>query len=156
MTVGFGGEEQLDVPMEAVLSKEWNLVSPYMNTPLNGDAKLCLERRKNYLEPGIKKGTLTEEEQCLVISLLSTHGNKWKKIAARVPSRTAKRLEKLVKERPSPSFVMAASNSSYLHTNAQAATVLVFIPMHKQQEFLSSWLLPSWLSNSNNTSPFFF
>ncbi|KAL5054282.1 hypothetical protein RYX36_034964 [Vicia faba] len=30
--------------------------------------------------------------------------------------------EKLVKERPSLSFVMAASNSSYLHTDAQTAT----------------------------------
>ncbi|KAK2360759.1 transcription factor AS1 [Trifolium repens] len=156
--------------------REWNLVSQRMNTPLNRDAKSCLERWKNYLKPGIKKGSLTEEEQRLVISLQATHGNKWKKIAAQVPGRTAKRLgkwwevfkekqqretkgsinrtvdpindskyehilesfaEKLVKERPSPSFVMAASNSSYLHTDAPP----------------TPGLLPSWLSNSNNAAP---
>nr|KYP58970.1 Transcription factor AS1 [Cajanus cajan] len=74
--------------------REWNLVSQGMNTPLNRDAKSCLERWKNYLKPGIKKGSLTEEEQCLVIWLQAKHGNKWKKIAAEVPGRTAKRLGK--------------------------------------------------------------
>ncbi|XP_019162940.1 PREDICTED: transcription factor AS1 [Ipomoea nil] len=74
--------------------KEWHLVSQRMNTPLNRDAKSCLERWKNYLKPGIKKGSLTEEEQRLVIHLQAKHGNKWKKIAAEVPGRTAKRLGK--------------------------------------------------------------
>ncbi|KAL2319990.1 hypothetical protein Fmac_028959 [Flemingia macrophylla] len=74
--------------------REWNLVSQRMNTPLNRDAKSCLERWKNYLKPGIKKGSLTEEEQHLVIRLQAKHGNKWKKIAAEVPGRTAKRLGK--------------------------------------------------------------
>ncbi|KAM7526343.1 hypothetical protein LguiA_016245 [Lonicera macranthoides] len=74
--------------------REWHLVSQRMNTPLNRDAKSCLERWKNYLKPGIKKGSLTEEEQRLVIRLQAKHGNKWKKIAAEVPGRTAKRLGK--------------------------------------------------------------
>ncbi|KAJ0258855.1 Transcription factor AS1 [Hirschfeldia incana] len=74
--------------------REWHLVSERMNKPLNRDAKSCLERWKNYLKPGIKKGSLTEEEQRLVIRLQEKHGNKWKKIAAEVPGRTAKRLGK--------------------------------------------------------------
>ncbi|MCL7051690.1 hypothetical protein MKW94_021819 [Papaver nudicaule] len=74
--------------------REWNLVSQRMNTLLDRDAKSCLERWKNYLKPGIKKGSLTEEEQRLVIRLQAKHGNKWKKIAAEVPGRTAKRLGK--------------------------------------------------------------
>ncbi|RDX58519.1 Transcription factor AS1, partial [Mucuna pruriens] len=148
--------------------REWNLVSQRMNTPLNRDAKSCLERWKNYLKPGIKKGSLTEEEQHLVIRLQAKYGNKWKKIASEVPGRTAKRLgkwwevfkekqqrekkeinrmadpidnskyehilesfaEKLVKERPSPSFVMAASE-----TPAPASA-----------------LFPSWLSNSSSAA----
>jgi len=74
--------------------REWNLVSQRMNTTLNRDAKSCLERWKNYLKPGVKKGSLTEEEQHHVIRLQAKHGNKWKKIAAEVPGRTAKRLGK--------------------------------------------------------------
>ncbi|PIN03041.1 Transcription factor, Myb superfamily [Handroanthus impetiginosus] len=74
--------------------RDWHLVSDRMNQPLNRDAKSCLERWKNYLKPGIKKGSLTEEEQRLVVHLQAKHGNKWKKIAAEVPGRTAKRLGK--------------------------------------------------------------
>ncbi|XAR68942.1 hypothetical protein NMG60_11000361 [Bertholletia excelsa] len=155
--------------------REWNLLSQRMNTPLNRDAKSCLERWKNYLKPGIKKGSLTEEEQRLVIRLQAKHGNKWKKIAAEVPGRTAKRLgkwwevfkekqerekkennkvidpivdskydqilenfaEKLVKERPASTFLMAASNGGFLHTDPPAK---------------SPTLLPSWLSNTNSSS----
>ncbi|KAI9114801.1 hypothetical protein K1719_014499 [Acacia pycnantha] len=155
--------------------REWNLVSQRMNKPLNRDAKSCLERWKNYLKPGIKKGSLTEEEKSLVIRLQQIHGNKWKKIAAEVPGRTAKRLgkwwevfkekqqrekkdinktvdpiddtkyghiletfaEKLVKERPSPSYLMAASSGAFILTDAPAPP---------------SAMLPSLLSNSNSTS----
>lgn len=74
--------------------KEWNLISQRMGKPLDRDPKSCLERWKNYLKPGIKKGSLTPEEQSLVISLQAKYGNKWKKIAAEVPGRTAKRLGK--------------------------------------------------------------
>nr|QOQ51785.1 asymmetric leaves 1 [Ginkgo biloba] len=74
--------------------REWNLVSQRMGKVLDRDSKSCLERWKNYLKPGIKKGSLSEEEQCLVISLQAKYGNKWKKIAAEVPGRTAKRLGK--------------------------------------------------------------
>ncbi|GJN35257.1 hypothetical protein PR202_gb24008 [Eleusine coracana subsp. coracana] len=74
--------------------REWHLVSQRMNVVLDRDAKSCLERWKNYLRPGIKKGSLTEEEQRLVIRLQAKHGNKWKRIAAEVPGRTAKRLGK--------------------------------------------------------------
>ncbi|XP_002521197.2 transcription factor AS1 [Ricinus communis] len=74
--------------------KEWNLISQRMSKPINRDPKSCLERWKNYLKPGIKKGSLTPEEQALVISLQAKYGNKWKKIASEVPGRTAKRLGK--------------------------------------------------------------
>lgn len=74
--------------------KEWNLISQRMGKTLNRDPKSCLERWKNYLKPGIKKGSLTPEEQSLVISLQAKYGNKWKKIASEVPGRTAKRLGK--------------------------------------------------------------
>ncbi|KAJ9153316.1 hypothetical protein P3X46_026766 [Hevea brasiliensis] len=118
--------------------REWNLVSQRMNTPLNRDAKSC---------------------QYLVIRLQVKHGNKWKKIAAEVPGRTAKRLgkwwepfkerqqrkqeiletfaEKLVKERPVPAFVMATSNGGFLHTGPPAS---------------APNLLPPWLSTSNTIS----
>lgn len=150
--------------------REWNLVSQRMNAPLNRDAKSCLERWKNYLKPGIKKGSLTEEEQRLVIRLQAKHGNKWKKIAAEVPGRTAKRLgkwwevfkEKQQRERKENnrrSSVDPIEERKYDHILETFAEKIVkerpFVMATSNGGFLHTdppnapTMLPPWLSNSN-------
>ncbi|KAI0519157.1 hypothetical protein KFK09_006598 [Dendrobium nobile] len=141
--------------------REWNLVSQRMNVCLERDAKSCLERWKNYLKPGIKKGSLTEEEQRLVIHLQSKHGNKWKKIASEVPGRTAKRLgkwwevfkEKQQRELKESNRVSSApiEPGKYDRILESFAEKLV-----KQRPvaplLMATPLLPPWLANSNNAS----
>ncbi|KAG1347003.1 protein rough sheath 2 [Cocos nucifera] len=75
-------------------AKEWGLVSERMGRALHREPKSCQERWKNYLRPGLKKGSLTPEEQALLVSLQSRYGNKWKAIATHLPGRTPKRLGK--------------------------------------------------------------
>ncbi|KAL5704385.1 hypothetical protein ACHQM5_022823 [Ranunculus cassubicifolius] len=55
---------------------------------LNRCGKSCRLRWTNYLRPDIKRGNFSEEEEQLVISLHSVLGNKWSKIATRLPGRT--------------------------------------------------------------------
>ncbi|KAL5728150.1 hypothetical protein ACHQM5_001267 [Ranunculus cassubicifolius] len=50
--------------------------------------KSCRLRWNNYLRPDLKRGLLTEEEEQLVISLHASLGNRWAKIAAKLPGRT--------------------------------------------------------------------
>lgn len=140
--------------------REWNLVSQRMNVPLHRDAKSCLERWKNYLKPGIKKGSLTEEEQRLVIRLQAKHGNKWKKIAAEVPGRTAKRLgkwwevfkEKQQREQRESRKPVASSfeQGKYDRILENFAEKLVrerqITPL-----LMAAPLLPPWLANSNSS-----
>ncbi|KAK9290084.1 hypothetical protein L1049_008248 [Liquidambar formosana] len=146
-----------------------------MNTPLDRDAKSCLERWKNYLKPGIKKGSLTEEEQRLVIRLQAKHGNKWKKIAAEVPGRTAKRLgkwwevfkEKQQREQKENNKTLdPIDEGKYDRILETFAEKLVkerpapaFLMATSNGGFLHSdppppapTSLPPWLSNSNGTS----
>nr|POE75338.1 transcription factor as1 [Quercus suber] len=146
-----------------------------MNTTLNRDAKSCLERWKNYLKPGIKKGSLTEEEQRLVIRLQAKHGNKWKKIAAEVPGRTAKRLgkwwevfkEKQQREQKENNRTVAPiEDGKYdriLETFAEKLVKERKAPaylmatsnggfLHSDPPAPAPALLPPWLSNSNGTS----
>ncbi|XP_068341802.1 transcription factor AS1-like [Pyrus communis] len=154
--------------------REWNLVSQRMNTPLDRDAKSCLERWKNYLKPGIKKGSLTEEEQRLVICLQAKHGNKWKKIAAEVPGRTAKRLgkwwevfkEKQQREQKNNKTADPIVEGKYdriLETFAEklvkeraAPTYLMATSngayLHTETSSPAPTILPPWLSNSNVSS----
>lgn len=155
--------------------REWNLVSQRMNTPLNRDAKSCFERWNNYLNPGIKKGSLTEEEQCLVIRLQAKYGNKWKKIAAEVPGRTAKRLGKwweVFKEKQqreqkeknkavdpieegkydriletfAEKLVKERHSSTFPMANSNGSF------LHNDPPSPAPTLLPPWISNSTNAS----
>ncbi|KAJ8503718.1 hypothetical protein OPV22_004604 [Ensete ventricosum] len=137
--------------------REWNLVSQRMNVALTRDAKACLERWKNYLKPGIKKGSLTEEEQRLVIRLQAKHGNKWKKIATEVPGRTPKRLGKwweVFKEKQQNESNKAAPSpaepAKYDRILENFAEKLVRerrgVPL-----LMAAPFLPPWLSNSGGS-----
>ncbi|XP_008810422.1 MYB-like transcription factor ODO1 [Phoenix dactylifera] len=50
--------------------------------------KSCRLRWTNYLRPDLKRGLLTEAEEQLVIDLHARLGNRWSKIAAKLPGRT--------------------------------------------------------------------
>ncbi|CAM8989986.1 unnamed protein product [Rhodiola kirilowii] len=50
--------------------------------------KSCRLRWTNYLRPDLKRGLLNEEEEQLVIDLHASLGNRWSKIAAKLPGRT--------------------------------------------------------------------
>ncbi|CAL5052267.1 unnamed protein product [Urochloa decumbens] len=50
--------------------------------------KSCRLRWTNYLRPDLKRGLLDDEEERLVIDLHAQLGNRWSKIAARLPGRT--------------------------------------------------------------------
>ncbi|VVB07730.1 unnamed protein product [Arabis nemorensis] len=50
--------------------------------------KSCRLRWTNYLRPDLKRGLLSDAEEKLVIDLHALLGNRWSKIAARLPGRT--------------------------------------------------------------------
>ncbi|KAL8255972.1 hypothetical protein R6Q59_031039 [Mikania micrantha] len=55
---------------------------------LNRCGKSCRLRWINYLNPEIKRGKITQEEENLIINLHSNLGNKWSRIASQLPGRT--------------------------------------------------------------------
>ncbi|KAG8057542.1 hypothetical protein GUJ93_ZPchr0002g25845 [Zizania palustris] len=50
--------------------------------------KSCRLRWTNYLRPDLKRGLLTDAEEQLVVDLHAKLGNRWSKIAAKLPGRT--------------------------------------------------------------------
>uniref|UniRef100_A0ACD5VC22 Uncharacterized protein n=1 Tax=Avena sativa TaxID=4498 RepID=A0ACD5VC22_AVESA len=50
--------------------------------------KSCRLRWTNYLRPDLKRGLLSDEEEQVVIDMHAQLGNRWSKIAARLPGRT--------------------------------------------------------------------
>eukprot|EP01084_Bolivina_argentea_P308964 534366_1 len=67
-----------------VYSKRWACLSRKMPSR-NG--KQCRERWNNHLDPGVKTGPFSIEEDCLIVKLQAKFGNKWAKIKASMPKR---------------------------------------------------------------------
>ncbi|XP_010535527.1 PREDICTED: transcription factor MYB59 isoform X2 [Tarenaya hassleriana] len=66
---------------------------PSINDPsfvvgLNRTGKSCRLRWGNYLHPGLKRGKMTPQEERLVLELHVKWGNRWSKIARKLPGRT--------------------------------------------------------------------
>ncbi|KAL3624175.1 hypothetical protein CASFOL_032991 [Castilleja foliolosa] len=57
-------------------------------TGLRRCSKSCRLRWTNYLRPGIKRGSFTDQEEKMIIQLQALLGNKWAAIASYLPERT--------------------------------------------------------------------
>ncbi|XP_048323837.1 transcription factor MYB59 isoform X2 [Ziziphus jujuba] len=55
---------------------------------LNRTGKSCRLRWVNYLHPGLKRGKMTPQEERLVLELHGKWGNRWSRIARKLPGRT--------------------------------------------------------------------
>ncbi|XP_061344991.1 transcription factor MYB62-like [Gastrolobium bilobum] len=64
----------------------WNFLAK--RSGLKRTGKSCRLRWLNYLNPDVKRGNLTLEEQLLILELHLKWGNRWSKIAQLLPGRT--------------------------------------------------------------------
>ncbi|KAM3286554.1 myb-related protein [Capsicum chacoense] len=64
----------------------WRTVPTH--TGLRRCSKSCRLRWTNYLRPGIKRGSFTDQEEKMIIQLQALLGNKWAAIASYLPERT--------------------------------------------------------------------
>ncbi|VVB04650.1 unnamed protein product [Arabis nemorensis] len=109
--------------------RRWDFIAKVSG--LNRTGKSCRLRWVNYLHPGLKRGKMTPQEERLVLELHAKWGNRWSKIARKLPGRTdneiknywrthmrKKAQEKKRPASPSSSFSNCCS-SSMTTTNTQ-------------------------------------
>ncbi|CAI0400921.1 unnamed protein product [Linum tenue] len=82
--------EEEDALLVGFISKHgdgrWNSLAK--RAGLRRTGKSCRLRWLNYLNPEVKRGNLTPQEQLLILDLHSKWGNRWSKIAQFLPGRT--------------------------------------------------------------------
>ncbi|KAM7501946.1 hypothetical protein LguiB_000850 [Lonicera macranthoides] len=66
--------------------RRWDFIAKVSGLKRTG--KSCRLRWVNYLHPGLKRGKMTAHEERLVLELHSKWGNRWSRIARKLPGRT--------------------------------------------------------------------
>ncbi|XP_072975551.1 myb-related protein MYBAS2-like [Typha angustifolia] len=82
--------EQEDLQLVCIVrlfgERRWDFIAKVSG--LNRTGKSCRLRWVNYLHPGLKRGRMTPQEERLILDLHSRWGNRWSRIARRLPGRT--------------------------------------------------------------------
>ncbi|XP_024985436.1 transcription factor MYB27-like [Cynara cardunculus var. scolymus] len=79
-------DERLTTIVKALGDKNWDALAN--ESGLRRSGKSCRLRWMNYLRPNLKHGEITYEEEHIILNLHKQWGNKWSRIAKRLPGRT--------------------------------------------------------------------
>ncbi|XP_050364113.1 transcription factor MYB1-like [Argentina anserina] len=94
---------------------KWSNVAK--ETGLKRCGKSCRLRWMNYLRPDIKRGSISDDEEELIIRLHKLLGNRWSLIAGRLPGRTDNEIKNYWNSNLSKKMAQAAQTSSLSKCN---------------------------------------
>ncbi|XP_022958523.1 transcription factor LAF1-like [Cucurbita moschata] len=111
---------------------------------LERNGKSCRLRWINYLRPGLKRGTFSQQEQDTIISLHHMLGNKWSQIAQHLPGRTDNEVKNLwhsyLKKRVEKQGCSAHSTASTTSDSADSSITAQSMESPKPKLLFAEWL----------------
>lgn len=71
--------------MKEKYGKKWAKIAAHLP---GRQGKQCRERFVNHLDPQLKKGEWTDDEEAILIAMHEHHGNRWANISKQLPGRS--------------------------------------------------------------------
>ncbi|CAN8244424.1 unnamed protein product [Cochlearia groenlandica] len=118
--------------------RRWDFVAKVSG--LNRTGKSCRLRWVNYLNPGLKRGKMTPQEESLVLELHGKWGNRWSKIALKLPGRTDNEIKNYwrtymrKKSQEKKCLMSPSSSSSSITTTTTQETVRSSVKVNQERE----------------------
>jgi hypothetical protein len=78
-------EDQILREKRALYGRKWAKIASYLP---GRHGKQCRERYVNHLNPELKKGEWTDDEEAVLVALRQIHGNRWANISKALPGRS--------------------------------------------------------------------
>ena len=78
-------EDRILVEKRLVYGRKWAKIASHLP---GRQGKQCRERFVNHLDPELKKGEWTDDEEAILITMHGQHGNKWANISKHLPGRS--------------------------------------------------------------------
>mmetsp|Transcript_11375 Transcript_11375/g.27094 ORF Transcript_11375/g.27094 Transcript_11375/m.27094 type:complete len:485 (-) Transcript_11375:196-1650(-) len=78
-------EDAILIEKRRELGKKWAKISAFLP---GREGKQCRERFVNHLDPDLKKGEWTDNEESILIAMHQQHGNRWSTISKELPGRS--------------------------------------------------------------------
>ncbi|XP_073291743.1 transcription factor MYB59-like [Primulina huaijiensis] len=122
--------------------RRWDFIANVSGLKRSG--KSCRLRWVNYLHPGLKRGKMSPHEERLVLELHSKWGNRWSRIAQKLPGRTDNEIKnywrtymrKEAQQQKKKKSVKSPSSpsSSYSSSSSSNSPTLEFPPVTETNE----------------------
>jgi hypothetical protein len=78
-------EDKILVEKRALYGRKWAKIASHLP---GRQGKQCRERYVNHLNPELKKGEWTDDEEAVLIAMRQVHGNRWANISKELPGRS--------------------------------------------------------------------
>ena len=78
-------EDKMILEMLSLYGRKWAKIASFLP---GRHGKQCRERFVNHLNPNLKKGDWTDDEEAVLIAMRQLHGNRWANISRELPGRS--------------------------------------------------------------------